>query len=207
MRKYGYVIRYGDNDAVFTTESVLVTALKYIMDMDRSVSNLGGDSLLPTVIYRCRSNKNKLTGMNILDESSFQYKVVAHKEDGSKSETFYIPEKLIGKMVDSLHEQGYVTEHYSYCCPVLDHIAGVRTHMKNPYNNGTAKEWDIEELDHLCDKLLHTDDSQEGFVRAICEKVSGNQSITEAACQEHINHLKHAIAAYEKQEGDHDEGH
>ncbi len=199
MRKYGYIIRYGDNDAVFTTESVLVTALKYIMDMDRSITNLGGDSLLPTAVYRCRFNKSKLARMNILDESSFQYKVKAHNEDMSKFETFYIPEKMLGKMVDSLHDQGYVTEQYSYCCPVLDRIAGVRAYMNNPYSNGTAKEWDIQELNHLCDELVKADNSQEGFVQAICAKVNGSQSITESACRENIDHLKNAITVCENQ--------
>ena len=187
MKKTGYVIEFGEHQKVFAEEAVLVDTLTCLKAIP----------VRPTSVNLVEADEAELTGIQILDNSSFGYLVYFEKNSNpAEHGSMFVLAAELENTFKKIKEDGFKPCGFKWDCPALHSLRWVEVEMYNVYHNGFAMPWRMDVLKSLCEKLLLIDVTQEGFINSIREKTDNFTIITEAACEQLIQIMGEILSKY-----------
>lgn len=199
--QYVYVVEYGEKGYRFgVTESMLLSAVKYLKHIHDQSIKLKGHAYRAISITWTELTDDLRNRMEILDESSFMYKVSAKDPETQDRISLLSDIETVDHLWRSLTAAGYQEITQEWCCPVIDHFRNIdKWQMVMNYSNYKVID-DIEEINNMCDELQKLDPAQGPLVSMI-RSVNTPDGLDESTAENLIQVLNGVLSHYKDMKG------
>lgn len=199
--QYVYVVEYGDKGhRLGVTESMLLPAVKYLKQIHDQSVKLGSNAYRATSITWTELTDDLRNQMEILDESSFMYKVSAKDPETQDRISLLSDIESVDRLWRRLTAAGYREITHEWCCPVIDHFRNIdKWQMVMNYSNYKVID-DIEEINNMCDELQKLDPAQGPWVSMI-RSVNTPDGLDESTAENLIQVLNGVLSHYKDMKG------
>ena len=199
--QYVYVVEYGEKGYRFgVTESMLLSAVKYLKQIHDQSIKLGGYTYRAISITWTELTDDLRNRMEILDESSFMYKVSAKDPETQDRISLLSDIETVDHLWRRLTAAGYREITQEWSCPVIDHFRNIdKWQMVMNYSNYKVID-NIEEINNMCDELLKLDPAQGPWVSMI-RSVNTPDGLDESTTENLIRVLNGVLSHYKDMKG------